>query len=93
MLCVRYREMLSTAQDFGGAVRLGNCIPYFHSTGHFLYPKQAQLYLQDMYKLEINGRSRLLNTLLRLMKTESGVSRHRGTQQSVLFEWAHKMQV
>lgn len=61
-LLIQYMEMVQLVKDFIRAERSGNfslhlkCIkkmlPYFHASGHFLYAKSAQLYLQDMLKLE-----------------------------------------
>lgn len=61
-LWLQYIEMISIANDFIRAERLGlwndhltsvqRMLPYFHASGHFLYAKSAHLYLQDMIALK-----------------------------------------
>ncbi|KYN00649.1 hypothetical protein ALC62_08572 [Cyphomyrmex costatus] len=63
-LWVQYFHMVSIAEEFIRAERMGNwtghlnaikkMLPYFHAAGHFLYVKSAHLYLQDMLILENN---------------------------------------
>lgn len=60
-LSIQYFNMVSLAKEFLRAERMGdwkahlNCVkemlPYFHSSGHFLYAKSEHLYLQDMLQL------------------------------------------
>lgn len=60
-LWTSYFRMVSVLKDFIAAERMGDwtlhlhtierMIPYFHASGHFPYPKSAQLYLQDMREL------------------------------------------
>lgn len=62
-LFVQYFEMVTIALQFIEAERLGNwqlhlqsvkkMLPFFHASGHFLYAKSAQIYLQSMIKLEM----------------------------------------
>ncbi|GBM02352.1 hypothetical protein AVEN_31260-1 [Araneus ventricosus] len=57
-LWVQYLDMVLVLKDFIRAERMGDwraylstikrMIPYFHATGHFLYAKSAQLFIQDM---------------------------------------------
>lgn len=61
-LWLQYFELISIAMHFVQAERMGdwdlhlNCIkamlPVFHASGHFLYAKSCQLYLQDMIALQ-----------------------------------------
>ncbi|CAH1155651.1 unnamed protein product [Phaedon cochleariae] len=60
-LWVQYFDMVTLVKQFIQAERTGNwdlhlktiqrMLPYFHASGHFLYAKSAQLYLQDMLDL------------------------------------------
>lgn len=57
-LWMQYFDMITIAKQFIVAERSGNwklhlesirrMIPFFHSSGHFLYAKSSQIYLQDM---------------------------------------------
>ena len=61
-LWTRYFKMVNLLFDFISAERQGDwdlhlktlelMIPFFHSAGHFLYSKAAEVYLQDMQGLE-----------------------------------------
>lgn len=61
-LWIQYFEMITLVKQFIEAERMGNwklhldtikkMLPYFHASGHFLYAKSAQLYLQDMENLK-----------------------------------------
>lgn len=60
-LWVQYFQMVTLIKQFIQAERTGNwdlhlktvqrMLPYFHASGHFLYAKAAQLYLQDTLNL------------------------------------------
>lgn len=61
-LWIQYLHMVSFLKMFIEAEKSGNwqlhlqtvqkMLPFFHSSGHFLYAKSAHLYLQDMYNLQ-----------------------------------------
>lgn len=63
-LFIQYFEMVTIVLQFIEAERLGNwklhlqsvekMLPYFHASGHYLYAKSAQIYLQSMLQLEMN---------------------------------------
>ncbi|CAH2218497.1 jg2186 [Pararge aegeria aegeria] len=61
-LWLQYYDMVTVMKQFIQAERMGNwnlhlesirkMLPFFHASGHYLYAKSCQLYLQDMYELE-----------------------------------------
>jgi hypothetical protein len=61
-LWIQYLDMVLILKEFIRAERMGDwksflaaikrMFPYFHAAGHFLYAKSAQLFIQDMEKLE-----------------------------------------
>ena len=74
-------------------------IPFFHASGHFLYAKSVQIYLQDMYARETKVRRSekfscgvwtdmcIEQILMRSMKIKGGLTRGRGITDSVLAKW------
>jgi len=84
-LWIQYVNMINIMKNFIRAERSGdwtlhlscvrNMLPYFHSTGRYLYAKCAHLYLQDMLKLD-NATREIISkyfTILRTNKFWSGV--------------------
>uniref|UniRef100_A0A6P7H5E5 Uncharacterized protein LOC114347235 n=1 Tax=Diabrotica virgifera virgifera TaxID=50390 RepID=A0A6P7H5E5_DIAVI len=61
-LWMQYYDMVNITKQFINAERSGNwdmhlkclrrMLPYFNASGHYLYAKSSQIYLQDMYNLE-----------------------------------------